>query len=287
MSRARVRAGLWIGGGAALLATIAGILMWPMIADAVRNRRAASLLASEDAAGRMRGAWMLLPSAGREHFDNLRDRLLRGEEPDERCREAYVYALGRSGMSDALGILMGIRGQDDSPRVRGAALFAMTRLDQTMGRAFVRRTSLELSDQPGGGDPWERLGLLQARIVLNDLRGMEAAFVAARAEDADLRLAGSRVLTRVVRPLLEISGSWPIDAADRAEDAMHAGWDEGEDAEWPVELVDEVERRCRGLNLQAIYDASTPHTRAAERVHRDVRRLTSARERMRRFLFRD
>ncbi|QOJ14202.1 MAG: hypothetical protein HRU75_05950 [Planctomycetia bacterium] len=285
-----MRTGLWITGVAALIALVGGVLMWPMIADAVRNRRAANLLASEQADDRVRGAWMLLPSAAREHFVDLRDRLLRGSEADDRCREAYVYALGRSGISDALGILTAIRERDESPRVRGAALYAIARLDRTMGRAQVRRTSLELSERPNGGDPWERLGLLQARIALNDLRGMEAAFVAARSADEELRLAGSRLLTRVVRPLLEIGGAWPIEAAKAAQraSARRDGADEDDEAEaWPIALVDEVQRRCRGLDLQSVYDASTPHARAAERVHRDVRRLTSARERIRRFLFRD
>jgi hypothetical protein len=80
-------------------------------------------------------------------------------------------------------------------------------------------------------------------------------------------------LFKWLRPLLDTAGCWPADCGVQAGQA------------WPSELVDEVERCCAGLNLQAIADDNARHRESGDQVRRDVGRITRFRDGLAGLLF--
>lgn len=244
----------------------AGVLAWPRIYDAARAARAAALLRAADASQRWKGAWILGPESPAAAFELLRDRLRTGQEPDDACREAYLYALGRLEQERDFELVTTLATGDPAGRARAAGRLAAVKISPQRFRAWA-------AAHPPGPQLWDRLGAAQAQLALDDFSAAAVLFEAAAAGDEALQLAASRGLQRAVRPLLEITGAWPADA------------DPPDLAPWPAGLVARVQRCAARHDLQRIFERSRATAALAERTQRDLRRLTSARERLRRVLF--
>lgn len=226
------------------------------------------MLRSESPAERMKGAWITTPQSADSSFELMRARLRAGSEPDETCREAYLYALSRLANKEDFSLATAAAAKDASGRVRAAGWLAAAKVDSKQFQVWEKT-------QPSPTAIWDRIGATQARLSFEDFSDISALLEAGQADDLALRTSASRALNRAIRPLLEIAGNWPLDARPAEMEV------------WPKELVRDVQQRFDPRTLQSVYNASKPHIAAAERAQRNVRRLTSAREQMRRFLFRD
>jgi len=182
-----------------------------------------------------------------------------GEEPDPDVREAYVYTLGRLSRPRNFAAIESAIDVEPSGYVRAAAWLAAARCDR---QHFHTLAATRRQPEP----PWDQIGIAQGRLCLDDVQGVNVLLYWARRGDASQRQVASRALFKWLRPLLDVAGRWPVDA------------DVGEGQPWPAGLVDEIERRCAALDLQAIADDTRRHRAPAERVRRNVARLTRARE---------
>jgi hypothetical protein len=254
----------------AVVGVVAAAALWQTVLSrpvrTVRQRRALmQALRSPDPQTRKQAAWAVTESPG----PNLEAFLIRGiigAERDPDVREAYVYALGRLEDSRNFAAIESAIDSDPSGYVRAAAWLAAARCDP---QHF--RTLAETHAPPD--DPWDRIGIGQGRLFLGDVCGIGELLHWAGAGSDSQRLAAARALLKGLRPLLDAAGRWPIDA------------DVAEGEPWPAELVGEIERRCATLDLQAIMDDLRRHRVPAERVRRNVLRLTGAREHLARLLF--
>lgn len=182
-----------------------------------------------------------------------------GDEPEANVREAYVYALGNLGDRRHFAAIETAIDTDPSGFVRASAWLAAARVDPRHFRTLAEtRTETQT--------PWDRLGIAQGLLCLGDVRDLDELFRQARGDDEARRYIASRVLYKWLRPLLDAAGCWPAES-----DVTSARI-------WPPEFIDEIEKRCAGLDLQAIADDTRRHDAAAARVRRHVMRITRARE---------
>jgi len=255
-----------IGGlvllGCVLIALGAG--SWTMLRDR-RDRAALAMLESDDPGSRKLGAWLTAKAdtpCGRQRIAAaLRERT----EPDVGVRESYVYALGRSARVEFFDTVAAVVRDDPDSYVRQAAWLAASRLDAGRFRELARRVQV-------GEYPWDRIGLACAWLEVGDPRGARELLHWAVAGDEQQRRVASLALFRGVAPLLEAAGRWPIESTVR----------EGEP--WPAELVEEVRRRCEGLDLRAIAEDTRPQVARAALIRRNVGRINNTRERIARLI---
>jgi hypothetical protein len=252
-------------------------LTW-QTARARQDRAALELLRSAEPESRKRGAWVAAQHRTPRAWQHIAAALERRDrwETDAGVRESYVHALGRSGQSQYFSVVAQVacpQGEasasispDPDGYVRQAAWLAAARLDPQRFRGLAAQA-------PPADDPWDQIGLSSAWLEVGDLRGIDQLLHWAEAGTLPQRQAASLALLRGVAPLLEAAGRWPIRFVVR------------EGQVWPSELVAEVRRRCRSLDLRAIADDTRPHLARATSVHRNVGRLNSMRARLVRLLF--
>ncbi len=236
-----------------------------------RDRRALELLNSPESSTKLRGARLitaLTPRAARCVDASLAavEKESGGSTTPE-LRETYVDALARTRRREHAQVLTAVVRQDPDGRVRRAAWLATARLDPNAFRALA-------TESPVGPDRWDRIGRAAAWLEVGDVRGVPDLFEAARHGTQEESWAACSALHNRVAPLLEAVGRWPVDVDVQVGEV------------WKPELVDEIARRCAGLDLQAIVNDSRQHLEHALPVRRNMARLTSAREDIAAFIFR-
>lgn len=256
---------LWV---AVVLVVVAPPAVWGLRA-ALRGAEAQAaffMLRSDNPTDRKLGAWLTAEQRAPAALAFIAEQLAAGREPQADVRESFVYALGHSGDPGYFDLIAERVRSDPSGYVRQAAWLAAARLDAE------RFAALAAALPPPQG-AWDEIGRANAWLYTGDVRGVPALLRWAREGDADQRLVASGALLKGLKPLLEVSGRWPLRSGLRAGDI------------WPPEFVAEIARRCAGLDLQRIADDTRPHLREAKLVQRNARRVTSARNWIARFLF--
>lgn len=254
-------------GGSLTLLSLALLAAGVLLAATLRARHdqaALRLLHSDDPDDRKQGAWIAADQASPHAHALLAQRLREQHEADPGVREAYVYALGRSGQPQYFDVLAAVIMGDDDAYVRQAAWIGMARVAPDRFRDLTATT-------PPRDDTWDQVGLAAAWLEVGDTRGVGELLRYAVEGDPQQRRVASLALYRGVAPLLDAVGRWPIQANVR------------EGQPWGPELVAEVRRRCGMLDLQAIADDLRPHLARAAGLRRNVARLTSLRDRLARF----
>lgn len=269
----RGRLGVWLTVAAVVVAVgVWGVARWSKLAaqaaivaqlnhDEPRVRRTAALHVADEPRARLMRAVVARLEAG---------------EPDEAAREALVFAISRS--KDQFDRAAAVLTSDPSGYVRAAAWYAAARIDGERFTALLaeraaRATAETHLDGAAAEDEWDRIGAAQARMYLGSYAGVTDLLRAAAEGDERQREIASRALSRGVQPLLEAVGRWPADAPV------------GEGDVWPQEFARDIAARVATLDLQVLHDASRPHWERSLPILRNVARLTSAREVLRRFLF--
>ncbi|MFQ5807157.1 MAG: HEAT repeat domain-containing protein [Phycisphaerae bacterium] len=249
-----------IVAGAGIVVTV--VAWQSLLSPRARNLRYRTemlqALRSPDPESRKQAAWAIIgrPELSLEAF------LVRGvlgDEPDPDVREAYTYALGKLGDPRNFAAIESAIDADPSGYVRAAAWLAAARCDPQHFRTLVETRAQRER-------PWEQIGIAQGRLDLDDVQDVNVLLHWARSGNPSQRQVAARALYKSLRPLLDAVGRWPAGAQIRAGQL------------WPPEIIDEVERRCAALDLQAIADETRRHRRRAERVRRNVTRLTRARD---------
>lgn len=220
--------------------------------------------AEEDA--RRRAAARVAEAPFPAALDAIADALVRRVHDDPDTREAFVHALGRAGARAHMAAVEATLDADPSGYVRAAAWLALARIDAQHMRTLL------VSDRPRD-DAWDRLGVAQARLCAGDVGDVDALLGLAETGEPGQREVASRALHKWLRPLLEAVGRWPAEA------------DPAEGEAWSARLIHEVRQRCRELRLQEAADAVWPCVEAAHAVRLNVRKLTSARDRLASVLF--
>jgi HEAT repeat protein len=218
-----------------------------------------------DTTQRKQAAWAAINYPSPE----LADVMIRGlldHEPDADVREAYAYALGNLGDPRAIPALERAVDTDDSGYVRCSAWLAAVRLDadhfETLAAAGPRRD-----------DPWDRLGMAQARLSIGDARDLGVIFEQARRRDETRRVIAGRALARWLKPALDAAGRWPLEIQPVSGQ------------EWPREWVDEIERRCATIEIEVAARETHAQLAASAGVRRNIMRINGAREELIAFLF--
>jgi len=216
---------------------------------------------------RKQAAWRVAEErTGVEASLAIRPRLETGDELDPDVREAYVYALGRVGAAGFADTVETVARTDESGYVRAAAWLALARIDADRFRQLF-------ASQAAPEDPWDQIGLAQGWAEHGDYRGLDELLHWAEHGDHSQRVVAARALLNSVAPVLEAVGRWPLEADPQPGEP------------WPAELVAEVDRRARGLNLESLATEVRSRFEATKRVRRNVSRLTGARERLAQLLF--
>ncbi|MBU0618460.1 MAG: HEAT repeat domain-containing protein [Planctomycetes bacterium] len=253
----------WTTGLAGVLAV--GLILSVLFPDVARRVGSAGArdtllreIQSPDRERRKQAAWAAIerPNPGLEEY------LVRGvlgDEPDAGVREAYVYALGNLGDRRVFSAIETAIDTDPSGYVRAAAWLAAARVDPEHFHTLV-------GTRPASRDAWDRLGVAQGRLMLGDVRGTHELLEQARGGEGSRGHIASRAMYKWLRPLLDSAGRWPADATV------------SEAQVWPLEFVDEIERRCATLDLQALADDTRQHDQAAAGVRRYIMRIYGARE---------
>jgi hypothetical protein len=251
-----------IGIGAALVVVVTLSVLFPDVARSVRRARVQGRLLrqmqSPDYEQRKQAAWAAIERPDPELVE-LMVRGVLGNEPDAGVREAYVYALGNLGDRRHFAAIETAIDADSSGYVRAAAWLAAARVDPEHFRTLAETRSAPR-------DAWDRLGVAQARLLLGDMRDVDELLQQARSADGARSQVASRAMYKWLRPLMDAAGRWPADATVR------------EGQPWPLEFVDEIERRCATLDLQAIADDTRQHDAAAAPVRRYIMRINGARQ---------
>ena len=183
--------------------------------------------------------------------------------PNLRARFCFGHTLIVNQERNALS---GLLVNDQSGYVRQAAWLAAARSDPDRCRDL-------LNSPPRNTGVWDRIGAAQARLQLHDTRGVDELLRFAARGDPGQRTFAGRALYRTLAPAMTAVGRWPLNASVNP------------DGSWPRELVDEVERRLRRLDLHALMRETWVHVQRSDRIIRTKARLAGARDRIARILF--
>ena len=219
-----------------------------------------------DAGVRKRAAWRVT-GGGYPKAASLIHRLLsdRGiAEAD--VRESHVYALGQLGDASNFDLLGDLLVNDQSGFVRQAAWLAAARSDPDRCRALLNLPAMRT-------ETWDRIGAAQARLQLRDARGVDELLRFAAQGDPGQRTVAGRALYRTLAPAMTAAGRWPLDASANP------------DGSWPRELVEQVERRLRRLDLHSLMNNMWIHVQRSDGIIRAKARLAGARDRIAGILF--
>lgn len=229
----------------------------------IRHKLSQQIRAS-DAEQRKQAAWNAIEYPSRDLIAVMLAGLL-GREPEPNVREAYVYSLGIIGDLRNFAGIERTLDADSSGYVRCAAWLAAARMDPEHFRTLSAARGVP-------NNPWDRLGIAQARLSLGDARDLEVLFNEARKTDADRGLIASRALLKWLRPALDAVGRWPL------------RFENPEKLPWPAEWLDELEQRCASLDIADIVKDTHRQLAAAERVRRNIMRINGARAEILRFI---
>lgn len=188
------------------------------------NARAMALLESVEAESRKRGAWEALSNRSKPALWLIRERLEAGAERDADVRETYYYFLGRMGYGEDWGLIERCIHKDESGYVRQQAWLSALRIDAERCR--------KLSEEFEAKDRWDRIGVAQARLGLDDASGVADLLEAIEHGDEGEREIAAKVIGRFVRPLLDAEGKWPIEVPWNPEQP------------WTLEEAQKVRERC-------------------------------------------
>lgn len=232
-------------------------------------RRAALLdaLRSPDPEARKRAAWATIDSPD-PRLEAVLVQGVFGDEPDADVREAFVYSLGQLERPENMSAVEFALDLDESGRVRAAAWLAAARIDPQHFRTLAAAAAAAPV-----GDAWDRLGLAQAWLSLGDVRGVAELLRLAGDTDHDRRVTSARALDKWLLPLLDSAGALPPEVQPPGPEG------------WPAASLARLAQRTARLDLQSVADDLRQHAPAAGRLERDLRRITSARERIARALF--
>ena len=258
----------WVFGGIVAIAIAWAPLLSPRTSVLWgRDVRILARLKSDSPQERKLAAWKAIESDDPELLGIVRAGA-QGGETDDDVREAYIYALGKredAGYFDA--IEHAVR-NDESGYVRSAAWLAAARADPQRVPALAADASLPNTD-------WDRLGQAQGLLGAGDMSRVGELLDWAERGNRSQRVVAGRALHKWLRPLMDAVGRWPLDAIVAEGDV------------WPAEFVDEIRGRCAGLDLQSILQEMRPHLAGAEEFRSQLRRVTSARDRIGALLFDD
>lgn len=257
-------------GALAAVALLTAVAWRPLLSPRTsvlwgRDVRILARLRSDSPDERKRAAWKAIDSEDPRLLDIVRAGALGGETDDD-VREAFVYALGKRRNAGFFADIEAVLRNDPSGYVRSAAWLAAARSDPHRTRKLAADSTLPNSD-------WDRLGQAQGLLAAGDTSRVEELLDWAQHGDSSQRVVAARALYKWLRPALDSVGRWPLDADVR----------EGE--VWPAEFIDELRRRCARLDLQAVMDDMRPHLAEIERFRSQLRRVTSARDRISHILF--
>jgi hypothetical protein len=250
--------------------TVLGVAMIAaVIAVAIQrghdDRKAMTMLRSSDIEQRKRGAWFAADFDSRRGMTYVRTQIQEKHEDSPAVREAYVFALGQSGADPDFDTLLHVAQDDPSGYVRQAALTAAARLRPARLRSALSGMRFE--------DDWGEIGQARALLWTADSSKLKTLFDFARRGDHDQKVVSSHTLDRIIRPVLEAAGRWPI------------AFDPRPDTAWSNEWLDEIEKRAARLDLDAtIRETWDQHQRARD-VIRNQAKLNHSRDRVARMLF--
>jgi hypothetical protein len=247
-----------LAGAGLVLATAVGLVIVVLVRGPGPTRTVLQMLSSDKSEHRKIGAWLAADTGCVAGLDFIARAVELGLERVPDVKEAYVYALGRSGRREHFGIVASVATGDSSGYVRQAAWLAAARIDPDR----FRELAAKIDDS---ADLWDRMGVSIGLLEIGDCSRLAYLFEAALDGSADHKLIACNALYRNVGPLLEAVGRWPIGAR------AYRG------RTWPPEFLDEVRKRCAELDLQALAEDTRPQMAAAKRLQRDARRLASAR----------
>lgn len=247
-----------------LVAGLVSASLWWVGGGARRHARRLALLESADAGARKQAAWSLVDDPDPELIALIGRRLL-GPERSADVRESFVWTLGSLHDPRSFPAIEEALDVERDGYVRAAAWLAAARAD---GARFEH-----LAEQQPPASLWDRIGIAQGRLALGNVADVGLLLdVAATGSDQQRYVAG-RALHKWLRPLLETAGRWPLDEGGSAAGA------------WPAEFVALVARRCAELDLPAIAADNRRFAAALARLHRDVARITNARNDLAGLLF--
>jgi len=244
-------AGLALAGGVGLVTVV-------LATRPAGTKTVLEMLSSDNNEHRKIGAWLAADLGCIAGVDFIARAIELGLERVPDVKEAYVYALGRSGRQEHFPIVASVVNADPSGYVRQAAWLAAARIDPDR----FRELAAPIDDS---ADLWDRMGVAVGLLEIGDSSRLAYLFEAALDGPADHKLIACNALYRNIGPLLEAVGRWPIGAR------AYRG------RTWPPEFLAEIRKRCGELDLQALADDTRPQMAAAKRLQRDARRLASAR----------
>lgn len=263
------RAARWLiaaSAGAILVALASLVYAWILVPLA-GERRARAALESADNDAKQRAAWSIAERGGsRRVMQQIRTMLREGRESDEWVRESLVHCLGRSGTDGDAELIREVLLRDSSGLVRAAGWLSMARIAPQQCAALI-------AEQPALRDDWDRLGLAQAELTLNDARGVADVLRLAGSGDENQRVVAGRAILRSLRPALDSAGRWPLDTPFEMGDAP------------PAAFVEMLTVRCAELDLARIITDNARHEPFARRVRRNTTKLANARAHVARYLF--
>ncbi|MCG3125257.1 MAG: hypothetical protein CHACPFDD_00073 [Phycisphaerae bacterium] len=243
------------------------IYAWALVPLA-GERRARSALASADNDAKQRAAWSIAENGGsRRVMQQIRTMLRGGGESDAWVRESLVHCLGRSGNEGDADLIRDVLTRDRSGLVRAAAWLSLARI-------APRNCAELIATNPPLPDDWDRLGLAQAQLTLNDARGAPDVLRLAASGDEDQRVVAGRSILRSLRPALDAAGRWPLTTPFEMGEVP------------PAEFVAALAARSAELDLTHVITDNARHEPLARRVRRNTTKLANARAHVARFLFR-
>lgn len=233
------------------------------IAPAIRIR---NFLESDDSQQRKKGAWLAADSENHAMEDLIASRLRDNIEHDPDVRETFVYSLGRNADSRHFETILHELENDPEGYVRQAAWLAAARIDPVRTGTLV--------DNPGlCRDDWDRLGIAQVRLQLNQASGFTDLFRFAVDSDRSMQSVAARALVKSLQPVLDAVGRWPVTMPATPAD------------EWSPEVFGELKRRCDSVDLQFALADTMLHAERSMQVRRNEKKITVARDRIAKVLF--
>ncbi len=242
----------------ALLAlTLAGYWGTTEVMRFVNRQRFLATLRTADGESAKRAAWWVADANRTKFAPQVREALARPDISAD-YREALVYTLGKLRDADAIPPLRALLAGEGSGVVRQAAWLALARIEPqafltTAGDASLRRSE------------WDELGIAVGRVAAGDWAGLRDVLQWAQTGDVDQRQIACRTLDRVVKPLLEAAGRWPVDFRPKAGEV------------WETARVAEIARRTSEVDLAKVALDGAQHEKRREGVEKNVRRLASGR----------